>query len=388
MPAMTLPSLSRRLGGIAPFHVMEYVKQARALEAAGRDIIHMSIGEPDFKALPAVEAALGRAVQAGHTGYTPALGIAELRQAIADFQSTVFGYPVDASRVMVTAGASVALTLICLALLDPGDEVLLPDPSYPCNSNFVRAAGGVPRLIVAGPEQRFQLSADLIRANWTPRCKAVMLASPSNPTGTSLTPDALREVAETVRELGGTLILDEIYLGLRYDGVRLSGAALGDNVVLVNSFSKYFAMTGWRLGWLVLPPAWVSELERLAGNLLICPSGPAQHAALACFTAEAIAEYEQRREAFRQRRDFLVPALESLGFKVPVHPDGAFYVYADGSAHGTAEAVAQRMLQEAGVCAVPGLDFGPAWADRYLRFSYATSLSRLQEAVQRLQAVL
>lgn len=381
--------VAAKLDRISPFYVMELVKRAAVLEASGRDIVHMSIGEPDFTAIDAVVQALEQAVRAGKTQYTPAVGIPMLREAIAAFYATRFGVQVDPSRIIVTAGASGALQLACTALLEPGDEVLMADPAYPCNRHFVTAAGGEPRLIPSGPPERFQLTVDHVREHWTPRTVGAIVATPSNPTGTSIDRDALAALTEEVRARGGFTIVDEIYLGLSYDGERRSAAALGDDIILVNSFSKYFHMTGWRLGWLVVPPQLVEVFEKLAQNLVICASAPAQHAALACFTPAALAEFETRRAAFRERRDYLLPEFERLGLHVPVRPDGAFYIYADVSKHAQDSAkLAHRLLEEAGVCAVPGMDFGHADAQRYMRFSYANSLERLREAVARMERLL
>ncbi|MDX3904750.1 MAG: pyridoxal phosphate-dependent aminotransferase [Pigmentiphaga sp.] len=381
--------LSPRVARIAPFYAMEVVKQAAALQAAGRDIVQMSIGEPDFTAIPAVVEALERTAREGRTQYTEAVGIAPLREAIAGFYQTRFGVGVDPSRIIVTAGASGALLLACAALIDTGAQVLMPDPTYPANRHIVTAAGGEPVLVPAGPADRFQLAAEHVRRHWTPRTAGVVVASPSNPTGTSIAPTALAELAEEVRRRQGFVIVDEIYLGLSYEGDRRSALALGDDLVIVNSFSKYFHMTGWRLGWLVVPPQLVSAFEKLAQNLVICPSTLAQHAAVACFDRESLEIFEARREAFRQRRDYLLPEFERLGLRVPVKPDGAFYIYSDVSAHAPDSAsFATRLLHEAGVCVVPGLDFGAADTGSYVRFSYATDLARLQEAVARMSKLL
>lgn len=380
-----MPHLASRIDRISPFYAMEVVKEASRLQAAGQDIIHMSIGEPDFTAIPAVVDALELAARAGASQYTEALGIAPLREAIAGFYETRFGTRVDPARVIVTAGASGALMLACTALVEHGAQVLMPDPTYPANRHIVTAAGGEPVLVPTGPQDRFQLSAEHVGRHWTPRTAGVVVASPSNPTGTSVTPEALRALVGEVRKRGGFAIVDEIYLGLSYDGDRRSAAALGDDLIIVNSFSKYFHMTGWRLGWLLVPPQLVSAFEKLAQNLVICPSALSQHAALACFTPDALDIFETRRAAFRQRRDYLLPEFERLGLKVPVKPDGAFYIYSDISdlADNSGE-FAATLLRQAGVCVVPGLDFGMAGTDRYLRFSYATELSRLQEAMARL----
>ncbi|ATF85249.1 MULTISPECIES: pyridoxal phosphate-dependent aminotransferase [Burkholderia] len=388
--AESLIRLASRVDAIQPFYVMEVVKQAARLEQAGRDVIHMSIGEPDFTAPEPVVEAAAAAMRRGVTQYTSALGIAPLREAIAAHYARAYGLEIAPERVIVTAGASAALLLACLALVGRDDEVLMPDPSYPCNRHFVAAAEGRPVLVPSGPEARFQLSAKDVRERWGERTRGVLLASPSNPTGTSLAPDELGRILQAVRERGGFAIIDEIYQGLSYDGPPVSALSFSDEVITVNSFSKYFNMTGWRLGWLVVPPALVGTFEKLAQNLFICASALAQHAALACFEPDTLAIYEARRLEFMRRRDYIVPALASLGFEVPVRPDGAFYVYArcGGVAHpaaGDSAELVDAMLGDAGVVLVPGMDFGVHAPRDYIRLSYATAYERLEEAVARLR---
>jgi aspartate/methionine/tyrosine aminotransferase len=374
---------------IEPFYVMEIIKQADALAAAGQDIIHMSVGQPDFTAPQAVADALAHAVAQGQTGYTQATGTQALRSAIAQFYQTRFDLQVDPARIIVTAGASGAMLLALAALIDAGDEVLLPDPSYPCNRHFVRTVGGIPGMMYCGPAQRFQPTAADVAQYWGPRTKGVLLASPSNPTGTSILADDLRAIHHTVRQRGGFLMVDEIYQSLCYGHAPTTALALGEDVIVINSFSKYFAITGWRLGWLVVPGWLAPAIEKLAQNLFICASSLAQHAALACFAPENIAIYEQRRAEFARRRDVLVPALNALGLTVPVMPDGAFYVYADCSRFdANSSAFCERMLQEVGVCIVPGKDFGNVDPQRYIRLSYATALPRIEQALARMKSIL
>ncbi|ULX54803.1 aminotransferase [Cupriavidus taiwanensis] len=378
-----------RLANIDAFHVMELAKQAAALERAGRHIVHMGIGEPDFTAAEPVVRAAEAAMRRGVTQYTGALGIHPLREAIAGYYQTAYGLDIPARRVIVTAGASGALLLACAVLVEIGAEVLMPDPSYPCNRHFVAAFDGVARMIPSGPAERFQLTAAQVEANWGEQTRGVLLASPSNPTGTSILPDELARILQAVRARNGFAILDEIYQGLSYDAAPVSALSLDPNVVTVNSFSKYFNMTGWRLGWLVVPEALVEAFEKVAQNLFICASAVAQYAALACFTPEALAIYDERKAEFRRRRDLIVPALESLGLRVPVRPDGAFYVYADcrGVNHpaaGDADRLTQAMLHDAGVVMVPGQDFGPHTARDFIRISYATSRENIEEAMARL----
>lgn len=379
-------ALASRLNHIAPFHVMELIKMAAELEHAGRSIIHMGIGEPDFAAAQPVLDAAAAALASGKTRYTPATGIPELRVAISHHYQQQYGLDIAPERIIVTAGASAALLLACAALVEPGSEVLMPDPCYPCNRHFVAAFEGTPRLIASGPQERFQLSHAMVRENWGPSARGVLLASPSNPTGTSISPDELGAVTDFVRARGGFTVVDEIYQGLTYDAPPFTALSLGDDIVVINSFSKYFNMTGWRLGWLVVPPSMVAAVEKLAQNLFICPSSLSQHAALACFTPEAIAIFDARKAEFRRRRDFIVPALRDMGFGVPVTPDGAFYVYADCSMFSDdADMLTRDILNSAGVVLVPGLDFGPHTARNYIRVSYATSMANLEEAVRRLR---
>jgi len=390
--------LARRLDHIEPFYVMECAKAAtelaRSPECVDSPMIFLNIGEPDFTAPPLVQEAAERALRAGRTQYTDATGLPALRERISAWYAQRFGLSIAPRRIVVTAGASAALQLACLALVDRDDEVLLPDPSYPCNRHFVAAAEGVPVLLPASPEARFQLDAAGVQAAWTERTRGVLLASPSNPTGTSIDPDEMGRIVAAVRARGGFTLVDEIYLGLSFEE-RYGHSALahGDDVISINSFSKYFSMTGWRLGWLVVPEALVPAVEKLAQNLYICPSTVAQHAALACFEPESIAEYERRRGEFRARRDFLVPALNALGLPVPVMPDGAFYAWADCSAHfsGTCASswdFAFDVMRRAHVAITPGRDFGHFGAERFVRLSYASGLAQLQTAVERLRRAL
>lgn len=388
--------IARRAERIEPFYVMEVAKAAsqlaRDVARSDRPMVFLNIGEPDFTAPPLVQEAAERAVRAGRTQYTDATGLDALRERISGWYAQRFGVNVPARRIVVTAGASAALQLACLALIEAGDEILMPDPSYPCNRHFVSAAEGTAVLVPTSAAERFQLSAAAVEANWGPRTRGVLLASPSNPTGTSIDPDELRRIHEVVRARGGITLVDEIYLGLSHDErFGHSALALDDQVVSINSFSKYFNMTGWRLGWMVVPEVLVPVVERLAQNLFICPSTVAQHAALACFEPASIAEYERRRAEFKARRDYFIPALNELGLTVPVVPDGAFYAWADCSAWcaklglpGSWE-FAFEVMKRAHVAVTPGRDFGSADTRRFVRFSTASSQQHLQEAVGRLR---
>jgi aspartate/methionine/tyrosine aminotransferase len=380
--------VASRMAAIAPFEVMEIQTLARALEARGRDVIHLEIGEPDFRTpAPIVEAAR-RALDAVPMNYTSALGIPALREAIARFYRERYRVDVPAGRIVVTAGSSAALLLAFGVLLDPGDEVLLADPGYPCNRHFVSALGGRPRLVEVDARSRYQLTPALAAAAWTPRTRIAMVASPSNPTGTLVEPDEVAALAALARSRGATLLVDEIYHGLTYGRDARTALEAGEDVFVVNSFSKYFQMTGWRLGWMVAPQPYVREIEKLAQNLYISPSTLAQHAALAAFEPETIAILEARRRELRERRDRLLPALEALGFAIGARPEGAFYVYADCSGlTGDSFAFARRALEEAGVAFTPGRDFGFNAPERHIRIAYTQPVARLEEAVERLRAL-
>ncbi|WP_341886677.1 pyridoxal phosphate-dependent aminotransferase [Variovorax sp. YR752] len=383
-----------RLDHIEPFYVMECAKAASELarSPAWRDkpMVFLNIGEPDFTAPPLVREAAERALRGGRTQYTHAVGLEALRERLSGWYAQRFGLDIAPSRIVITAGASAALQLACLALVERGDEVLMPDPSYPCNRHFVAAADGVPVLLPCGPEQRFQPDAAGVEAAWGERTRGVLLASPSNPTGTSIDPAEMGRIVAAVRARGGFAIVDEIYLGLSYDErFGTSALAHGDDVISINSFSKYFSMTGWRLGWMVLPVSLVPAVEKLAQNLFICASTLSQHAALACFEPESIAEYERRRSEFKARRDVVVPALNALGLTVPVMPDGAFYAWADCSAHASSSwDFVFDVMRRAHVALTPGRDFGRHGTERFVRLSYANSMDQLNEAMTRLAEVL
>ena len=383
--------VASRMAHIAPFEVMEIQTAARELERQGKDVIHMEIGEPDFTTpQPIVDAAIA-ALKSKPMFYTSALGIMPLREAIAAFYQDKYGVTVSPERIIVTAGSSAALLLTFGVLLNAGDEVLMADPGYPCNRHFVRALGGVPHTVPVGAEHAYQLAALHIDSQWNPRTVAALVASPSNPTGTLVAPHQLAQIHRAVQARGGTLIVDEIYQGLTY-GVESSTALAGsdgDNLFVINSFSKYFQMTGWRLGWLVVPPAYVREVEKLAQNLFISASTPAQYAALAAFRPDTLAILEARRAELEARRDFLMPALRKLGFAIPVEPQGAFYIYADSSQIGTDSfAISRKILQHAQVALTPGKDFGTAAPERHIRVAYTQTIARLGEAIDRMRGVL
>jgi aspartate/methionine/tyrosine aminotransferase len=378
--------LAARVAEIAPFHVMEVQTAARALEAAGRSVVHMEIGEPDFPTPAPVVAAAQAAIAGGRVYYTSALGLPELREAIARHYADHYGVTVPAERIVVTAGSSAALLLVLALLLDRDQRILLADPGYPCNRHFVRVLEGEPVGIPVGPATQYQLTADLVAQHWDERTRGVLVASPSNPTGTCVPPAEMARIAAAVRARRGALIVDEIYLGLTYGAAPQSALALAPEAFVVSSFSKYFSMTGWRLGWAVVPEEHVRDLEKLAQNLYISPATPSQYAALACFTPQTLAILEERRQAFEARRNLLVPALRELGFGVPVTPTGGFFVDADSSAFDDdSERFCRNALEVAAVALTPGLDFGRFSAQRHVRMAYTIDNDKLEEGVARLR---
>jgi aspartate/methionine/tyrosine aminotransferase len=381
--------ISRRAESTAPFFAMEFGKRAAALQSAGHDVIRLNVGEPDFGALPAVLDAARAAIDGNDFGYTAALGTNELRGAIAEFYRNIHGVHVPAQRVIVTSGASAALLLASAALVDPGDEILIGDPSYPCNRQFLSSFGAKVTLIPTSAATRFQLDAAMVATHWTAQTRGLMIATPSNPTGTSVLPDELRRVCDWARAHDAWRIVDEIYLNLGdRDGAGRppqTALAFDQDAVVINSFSKYFGMTGWRLGWCVVPEALVPTFERLAQNFYICPSAISQQAALACFTPQSLAVCEERRAEFARRRALTLAGLASIGLPVPVPPDGAFYVYFDVSRTGMSSwEFCEAALNEAHVALTPGKDFGNCGADTYVRLSYAASTKNLREAIERL----
>jgi aspartate/methionine/tyrosine aminotransferase len=372
-----------RAAQITPFEVMDVLSRAHALERAGRRVIHMEIGEPDFTApAPVVEAGV-RALREGLTAYTATLGLPPLRDRIAGFYQERFSAKLSADRIGITSGASGGLLCIAALYVNPGDEILVPDPGYPGYRHFVRAFEGAARALPVSARESFQPTLDMVRAAWGPRTKGLLLGSPSNPTGTLIEKNVLQDISVFVAEKHGVLIVDEIYQGLVYGAEPFTALGLPGEVVIVNSFSKYFCMTGWRLGWVVLPPAAVRGFEKLAQHLFISAPSAAQHAALAAFSKESLSLLEQRRTEFARRRDFLVPALREAGLKIPAEPRGAFYIYADCGADSKEYCL--KLLEEQGVAATPGIDFGSNETQRFVRFAYTRDMGELEEAAARIR---
>jgi len=382
---------AQRMREIAPFRVMEILAQARAMEAAGRDIVHMEIGEPDFVSpQPVIDAAI-KAQRAGLTHYTPAAGLPALREAIAGHYQDRFGVAVDPGRVLVTPGASGALQLAIGGSIDPGDRVLVTDPGYPCNRHLIGLFGGRAVALPVSAENDYAVTPESLVAPLAEGARALMLASPANPTGHLIGNRQLHQLLTSLRHAGDTLLIcDEIYQGLQYDSPPQTACALGDDdLMVINSFSKFFGMTGWRVGWLVAPEAMIEPMERLAQNLFLAAPTSAQHAALAAFDKTSMDILEERREAFRARRDFLHGALDQLGFGVGDRPCGAFYIYADATPFTEdSSGFARQLLAETGVAITPGTDFGAHRAEYHVRFAYTTALDRLALGVERLRGFL
>lgn len=382
--------ISQRAQSIPPFYAMEFGKHAAALERLGHHVIKLSLGEPDFGAPPAVIEAMREQMDGRPLAYTEALGLPALREAVAGFYRERHGVEVAPSRIVITAGASAALLLTAAALVDPGDEVIVGDPSYPCNRQFLAAFGAQVKLVPTTAASRFQLDLNSLRGHWSARTRGLMIATPSNPTGTSVGPDELAQICAWAEQHRAWRIIDEIYLNLSDPDQQgrspLSALSFDPDAVVINSFSKYFGMTGWRLGWCVVPEALAPAMERLAQNYYICPSTPAQHAALACFTPESLAVCEARRQIFAERRQQVLAVLADIGLPVPAVPDGAFYVYFDVSPTGLdAWRFCQRALDEAQVALTPGKDFGLCSAHQHVRLSYATATEELMEGMARLK---
>jgi len=396
---------AKRMQDIQSFHVMALLARARELESQGRSIIHMEIGEPDFITPGPILAAGKKAFEDGHTHYTPALGLPQLREAIATYYQTNYKLKIASERIVITPGASGALLLVLGTLINPGDQVLMADPGYPCNRNFVRFVEGEAIGIAVDASSNYQLTKELIAQYWNSKTRAVILASPSNPTGTLVSKKDLQEIHNFVQQNNGYLIVDEIYHGLIYGDKSQTALALADDstsnrsssntlndntsstIFVINSFSKYFCMTGWRLGWLVAPVAAIADLEKLAQNIFLAAATPAQYAALAAFSDETTQILDQRREEFKQRRDYLLPALRETGFTIACSPQGAFYLYAECSRFTQdSYQFAIQLLEEKGVAITPGIDFGNHHANTHVRFAYTTSMEKLHEGVERINS--
>lgn len=373
---------------------MDILAQAKQMESAGKDIIHMEIGEPDFETpAPIIEAGID-ALRQGKTHYTPAVGLFELRNQIAQWYESRYQVSISPERVIVTPGASGALLLVMGALLDKDKQVLMADPGYPCNKNFARFVEGKAKSVPVDEKSGFQLTAKHIEDNWQSDTAMALIASPSNPTGTLIDTDELRLIADVIKKNNGALVVDEIYHGLTYDGINAETAlSISDDVFVINSFSKFFGMTGWRLGWLIVPDGYTEVMDKLAQNLFLAAPTMSQYAALAAFKSSTLDILEQRRAEFEQRRDVLLPALKQLGFDIPVTPQGAFYLYANckqllADRFTNSMELSRFLLKHADVAITPGNDFGNYLSTEFCRFAYTTDSNKLLTAIERMEKVL
>ena len=383
--------LARRALDAEPFHAMAIGERAAAISAQGHHVVRLSIGEPDFGAPPAVREAMREVMDGRPLPYTAVLGLPALRAAIAGFYRDRHGVDIDPGCILITSGASTALLVVTAATTEAGDEVIIADPSYPCNRELVRSFGGTLVTVPATAQHRYQLDADSVASAWTDRTSAVMIASPANPTGASIPPAELTAICALARDRGAWRIVDEIYLDLAdpaEDGTPAATVLATDpDAIVIGSFSKYFGMTGWRLGWAILPEPLVPAVERLAVNYFLSASAPAQQAAVAAFAPESLAICEERRIELADRRQIVLDGLETIGLRVPVIPDGAFYVYFDVSGTGLdAWTFCERVLESAHVALTPGRDFATATADTHVRLSYAASRAELVEGLRRIGA--
>jgi len=383
------PHIARRMESFSPFYVMELLQRAKQLEAQGKDIIHMEIGEPDYPTpINVVKAGL-KHIQTGQIKYTAAAGLPELRKKISSYYQLNYAVDVSPERVFVTPGASGAFLLALGVSLNPGENIIMADPCYPCNSNFVRFFEGKPQFVNVDASTGYQLTANLIEQNWSASSRGVLIASPSNPTGTLISELQLKRSIELVNSLDGCFFSDEIYHGLVYDKKACSALEFSDDVFVINSFSKYFAMTGWRVGWLIVPEHFIDAVERLAQNIFISTSTHSQYAALAAFSKQNLAELDLRTQKFANRRDFLYDNLLRLGFDIAVKPEGAFYIYANCSAFtNDSFQFAKDLLEQEGVAVTPGKDFGKNEANCYIRFAYTASIAKMSAAIERLENFL
>ncbi len=377
------------LSKVNPFRVMTVMARAQQLESQGRRIVHMEVGEPDFSSAQPIIDAGKRALDDGLTKYTAAVGLTELRECLSAHYRENYNVEVGADRILITPGASSGLNLLANLLVRAGDDVLLSDPAYPCVRNFIHMMSAQPQLIPVGIEQNFQPTLEQLDEYCTDKTSGLWLASPSNPTGTILERSKLKAACDWAESRQKHLLVDEIYHGLHYVDDLPSVLELDQSVFVVNSFSKYFGMTGWRLGWIVVPQEQVEMATILAQNMYISASSISQYAALAAFTPEATQIFEERREAFRLRRDFLAGALKRMGFLLSDNIQGAFYVYANISKFSDdCEKFCHDMLEDHGVALTPGTDFGEFESRSHVRIAFTTDMDSLELGVQRLQSAL
>lgn len=397
---------------INPFYVMDILAQAKKLEAEGFDVIHLEVGEPDFVTPDTVKQAAKQAIDNNKTFYTPATGLPELKEKISAYYLNRLGALVEPKNIVITPGASGALQLALSVVVDPGQNVLMADPGYPCNRHFVNLLEGKAKTLSVGPQTEYQLTHQLIEQNWDKDTAAVLIASPSNPTGTLVSRDEMLKIINVVKQHKGVLLVDEIYQGLVYELEEYSVASLlplenaqaenaqvesdGEEenearppVFVINSFSKFFSMTGWRLGWLLVPETYLGAVDRLAQNLFLAPPTVSQYAALAAFEADNLQLLDEQRDELRERRDYLLNGLLELGFEISVKPAGAFYIYANVSKFTTDSfSFCELLLERAHVAITPGLDFGDNKPELHVRFAYTQNIEKLQQALERIRDFL
>ncbi len=380
--------ISKRLERVESFHVMSLMAESKKLEAQGNHVIHMEMGEPDFSTpAPIVDAGIA-ALQAGITHYTPTLGLPALREAIADFYENEYQVSVESEQIIITPGSALALQLVLTLMVSDADQVAITDPAYPSTHNLVHLLGGSVLQIPVSEDSSWQLNLELLKQHWNESINAVLIASPSNPTGTILADQELENIASFCAEKGVFLLVDEIYHGLVYSQAPRTAVGINENTFVINSFSKFYGMTGWRVGWIVAPKNYLSELNKLAQHTFLAAPTPSQYAALAAFQTNTQEILIERREEFRNRRDYLINALESIGFGISVKPEGAFYIYADSSAFSEdSYEFTCNVLSEKYVAFTPGVDFGVAGANQHVRFAYTTDLENLKIGVERLASL-
>ena len=375
--------IAKRAQEIEPFVVMEVMERAQQLEARGEHLIHLEVGEPDFATPSCIQEAMAKALKDGMTGYTHSLGLLPLREAIAEHYHAKYGVDVSPDRIVVTAGTSPAMWMVFAALLEAGDEVIVSNPHYACYPNFIRFCGGTMVCVDVADTDGFQLRPEAVKARITARTKAILINSPANPTGTLLSKERMAALAA----LGPLALSDEIYHGLVYEGREHSILEFTDRAVVFNGFSKAFAMTGWRLGYIIVPPDMIRPLQKMHQNFFISANAFVQAAGIAALR-EALPDSERMRRAYDERRRFIVPGLRRLGFGVATEPNGAFYVFANARRYsGDSYRLAFEILERAKVCVSPGVAFGTN-GEGFLRFSYANSLENLAEALGRLERYL
>ena len=386
MQANKQPAIAKRLEQIQPFYVMDILAEVKKLEAAGEDIIHMEVGEPDFATDAAIMQAAMKALQDGESHYTAPAGLSELRQKLAQYYSEQLNCQLDWQNIAITLGASAAIQLVLSTILDPGDEIILTDPGYPCNRHVVRLLSARDINVPLDKNSAFVLTPEMIEPYLTPRTKAVMIASPANPSATVYSRQQIKQLADYCEQKGLHFIVDEIYQGLQYGTEIFSAAEISSRIWVINSFSKYFGMTGFRLGWLLAPQGFMPAIEKLIQNLFLAPVTIAQHAAIAALSAPVLARHKKKVALFQQRRDYLMPQLQSLGFDIVAPPDGAFYLYTSCRKWSMpASHLAQKILQKARVAVTPGKDFAIKDAEDTIRFAYTTDIERIKEGVSRLK---